>query len=63
MPRALKTHEVGSDPLTVLVRQRQEELRSLAADIAQGRRARNDARSLQRRPLRLRLVALIFGPR
>ena len=59
----LKRWEVGPDAQTLLVRQRQEELRSLAADIAQGRRARNDARSLQRRPLRLRLVALILGPR
>ena len=51
------------DPQAVLVRQRQEELRSLAVEIAQGRRARECARPLAWRPLHLRLVALLFGPR
>lgn len=59
----LKRWEVEPDALTLLIRQRQAELRSLAAGIAEGRRARGTARPLQRRPLRLRLVALIFGPR
>lgn len=51
------------DLLAVLVRQRQEELHSLAAEIARARRARKHARPIERRPLRLRLVALLFGPR
>lgn len=50
--------------LTVLsVRHRQEELRSLAGDIVQGRRAHEGARPLAWRPVHLRLVALLFGPR
>lgn len=54
---------VLDDPLTALVRQRQEELRSLADEIAHERRVHKDTRSLQRRPLHLRLVSFLFGPR
>jgi hypothetical protein len=61
MKRLPDIHTV--DPLVVIARVRQEELRSLAAEIAQGRRARIDSRSPERRPLHARLIARVFGPR
>jgi len=54
---------VIDDLLTLLVKARQEELRSTAAEIAQGRRARQELRAVDQRPLHLRLLARVFGPR
>lgn len=54
---------VTADQLTALVRERQGELRSLAAEVAQGRRAGQDARPAERRPLHLRLVTALIGLR
>lgn len=51
------------DPRLELARQRQQELRSLAAEVARGRRSREEGRPVERRPLHLQLVTLVFGPR
>lgn len=51
------------DPWGDLARKRPEELLSLAAELAQARRAREAARALGRRPLHLPWLAILLGPR
>lgn len=49
--------------LNTLVRDRHHELRRVAADVASGRRARTEARAVERRPHPLRLLDRVLGPR
>jgi len=54
---------VIDDSLMILVKEKQRQLRSTAADVARARRARQEVRPLKRRPFHLRLLARLFGPR
>lgn len=49
--------------LTTLVSDRHQELRRIAAGVASGRRAREEARTLERRQRALRLLDRLLGPR
>lgn len=49
--------------LTTLVRDRHQDLNRIAAEVANGRRARDEAAAVERRPRSLRLLDRLIGPR
>lgn len=54
---------VEQDLLSTLARDRHQELRRIAAEVAEGRRARDRGRNGGARHLSLRLLARVLGPR